>query len=75
MKTIINIFLLLLPTISFAQIHIEQPLKSKNRTSFAIVVDALTFPIGTGQEETRRDALETIAAIAEQQCVFVEKYA
>jgi 5-methyltetrahydrofolate--homocysteine methyltransferase len=28
-----------------------------------IVVDMLTFPIGTGQEETRRDALETIEAI------------
>jgi 5-methyltetrahydrofolate--homocysteine methyltransferase len=28
-----------------------------------IVVDALTFPIATGQEETRRDALETIEAI------------
>ena len=30
-----------------------------------IIVDALTFPIATGQEETRRDAIETIAAIAE----------
>ncbi|MDQ1604226.1 MAG: 5-methyltetrahydrofolate--homocysteine methyltransferase [Actinomycetota bacterium] len=30
-----------------------------------IVVDSLTFPITTGQEETRRDALETIAAIRE----------
>jgi 5-methyltetrahydrofolate--homocysteine methyltransferase len=30
-----------------------------------IVVDCLTFPIATGQEETRRDALETIAAIRE----------
>jgi 5-methyltetrahydrofolate--homocysteine methyltransferase len=29
-----------------------------------IIVDCLTFPIGTGQEETRRDALETIEAIA-----------
>ncbi|SMO41073.1 methionine synthase (B12-dependent) [Propioniciclava tarda] len=28
-----------------------------------IIVDCLTFPIGTGQEETRRDALETIEAI------------
>jgi 5-methyltetrahydrofolate--homocysteine methyltransferase len=28
-----------------------------------IVVDTLTFPITTGQEETRRDALETIEAI------------
>ncbi|KRD36577.1 methionine synthase [Oerskovia sp. Root918] len=28
-----------------------------------IVVDTLTFPIATGQEETRRDAIETIEAI------------
>ncbi|MCD1570480.1 methionine synthase [Agromyces mediolanus] len=28
-----------------------------------IVLDALTFPIATGQEETRRDAIETIEAI------------
>jgi 5-methyltetrahydrofolate--homocysteine methyltransferase len=30
-----------------------------------IIVDALTFPIATGQEETRRDGLETIGAIKE----------
>ncbi len=30
-----------------------------------ILVDALTFPIATGQEETRRDGLETIDAIRE----------
>jgi 5-methyltetrahydrofolate--homocysteine methyltransferase len=30
-----------------------------------IIVDSLTFPIATGQEETRRDAIETIEAIAE----------
>jgi 5-methyltetrahydrofolate--homocysteine methyltransferase len=30
-----------------------------------IVIDALTFPISTGQEETRRDGLETIEAIRE----------
>jgi 5-methyltetrahydrofolate--homocysteine methyltransferase len=28
-----------------------------------IIMDCLTFPIATGQEETRRDALETIKAI------------
>lgn len=28
-----------------------------------IVVDTLTFPIATGQDETRRDGIETIAAI------------
>jgi 5-methyltetrahydrofolate--homocysteine methyltransferase len=30
-----------------------------------IVVDTLTFPIATGQEETRRDGLETLEAIRE----------
>ncbi|MCF2527410.1 methionine synthase [Yinghuangia soli] len=30
-----------------------------------IIVDCLTFPIGTGQEETRRDGIETIEAIRE----------
>ncbi|MEJ7774496.1 MAG: methionine synthase [Nocardioidaceae bacterium] len=30
-----------------------------------IIVDCLTFPIATGQEETRRDGLETIDAIRE----------
>ncbi|MER7210202.1 methionine synthase [Streptosporangium sp. NPDC000239] len=30
-----------------------------------IVVDTLTFPIATGQEETRRDGVETIEAIRE----------
>jgi 5-methyltetrahydrofolate--homocysteine methyltransferase len=30
-----------------------------------ILIDCLTFPIATGQEETRRDAIETIAAIRE----------
>ncbi|NUQ89006.1 MAG: methionine synthase [Glycomyces artemisiae] len=30
-----------------------------------IFVDALTFPISTGQEETRRDGIETIEAIRE----------
>jgi 5-methyltetrahydrofolate--homocysteine methyltransferase len=29
-----------------------------------ILIDPLTFPIATGQEETRRDAIETIEAIA-----------
>src|SRR6202043_4175249 len=30
-----------------------------------IIVDCLTFPIATGQEETRRYAIETIEAITE----------
>ena len=35
-----------------------------------IIVDCLTFPIATGQEETRRDAIETIEAIRQ----LVAKY-
>jgi 5-methyltetrahydrofolate--homocysteine methyltransferase len=35
-----------------------------------IVVDPLTFPIGTGQEETRRDALETLDALARLSAEF-----
>jgi 5-methyltetrahydrofolate--homocysteine methyltransferase len=35
-----------------------------------IVVDMLTFPIATGQEETRRDALETIEAIRQINAEF-----
>jgi 5-methyltetrahydrofolate--homocysteine methyltransferase len=35
-----------------------------------IVVDTLTFPVATGQEETRRDAIETIAAIAQLKAEF-----
>jgi 5-methyltetrahydrofolate--homocysteine methyltransferase len=30
-----------------------------------LLIDCLTFPIGTGQEETRRDGIETIEAIRE----------
>jgi len=30
-----------------------------------IVIDPLTFPIATGQDETRRDAIETLTAICE----------
>ena len=37
-----------------------------------IVVDCLTFPIGTGQEETRRDGIETIEAIKELKQRFPE---
>ena len=35
-----------------------------------IVVDCLTFPIGTGQEETRRDGLETIEAIRQLKAAY-----
>ncbi len=37
-----------------------------------ILVDCLTFPISTGQEETRRDAIETIAAIRELSQLYPE---
>ncbi|MGH4022180.1 MAG: methionine synthase [Pseudonocardiaceae bacterium] len=37
-----------------------------------IVVDCLTFPISTGQEEVRRDAIETIEAIREVKRRFPE---
>lgn len=35
-----------------------------------IMVDALTFPIATGQEETRRDGIETIEAIRQIKKLF-----
>ena len=31
-----------------------------------IMIDMLTFPVATGQEETRRDAIETINAIRQK---------
>jgi 5-methyltetrahydrofolate--homocysteine methyltransferase len=37
-----------------------------------IIVDCLTFPIATGQEETRRDAIETIDAIREVKRRYAE---
>ena len=37
-----------------------------------IIVDCLTFPIATGQEETRGDARETIEAIAQLKSEFPE---
>jgi 5-methyltetrahydrofolate--homocysteine methyltransferase len=35
-----------------------------------ILIDCLTFPIATGQEETRRDGIETIEAIREVKRLF-----
>ncbi|CAB4893285.1 MAG: methionine synthase [Actinobacteria bacterium] len=35
-----------------------------------ILVDCLTFPIATGQEETRRDAIETIEAIRQLTALY-----
>ena len=37
-----------------------------------ILIDTLTFPIATGQEETRRDGLETITAIRSLKDAFPE---
>jgi len=37
-----------------------------------ILIDTLTFPIATGQEETRRDGLETINAIRELKNIYPE---
>ena len=37
-----------------------------------IMIDCLTFPIATGQEETRRDGLETISAIRELRSEYPE---
>ena len=37
-----------------------------------IIIDCLTFPIATGQEETRKDALETIEAIRRLKNEFPE---
>ncbi len=37
-----------------------------------IIVDALTFPIATGQEETRRDGIETIEAIKKLKQLYPE---
>ena len=37
-----------------------------------IMIDCLTFPIATGQEETRRDGVETISAIRQLRAEFPE---
>ena len=37
-----------------------------------IMIDCLTFPIATGQEETRRDGIETLDAIAELRRLYPE---
>jgi 5-methyltetrahydrofolate--homocysteine methyltransferase len=37
-----------------------------------ILVDCLTFPVSTGQEETRRDAIETIEAIRRLRAAYPE---
>ncbi|MGH3423194.1 MAG: methionine synthase [Nocardioidaceae bacterium] len=44
---------------------IEDLTKNWGMRTSDVIVDCLTFPIATGQDETRRDALETIEAIRE----------
>lgn len=44
---------------------IEDLTKNWGMRTSDILIDALTFPIATGQEETRRDGIETLEAIAE----------
>ena len=44
---------------------IEDLTKNWGMRTHDIIIDALTFPIATGQEETRRDGIETIEAIRE----------
>ena len=43
-----------------------------NMNTGDILIDCLTFPIATGQEETRRDGIETISAIKELKLEFPE---
>jgi len=40
-------------------------LRQEGISDSSVLIDCLTFPIATGQEETRRDGLETLAAIKE----------
>jgi len=44
---------------------IEDLTKNWGMLTNDILIDCLTFPIATGQEETRRDGIETLNAIAE----------
>ena len=44
---------------------IEDLTKNWGMRTEDILIDTLTFPIATGQEETRRDGIETLNAIAE----------
>jgi 5-methyltetrahydrofolate--homocysteine methyltransferase len=44
---------------------IEDLTKNWGMNTGDILIDCLTFPIATGQEETRRDGIETLSAIAE----------
>ncbi len=51
--------------VAIANRLIEQLVGEYGMKPSDILIDALTFPIATGQEETRRDGIETLEAIAE----------
>ena len=51
---------------------IEDLTKNWGMLTSDILIDCLTFPIATGQEETRRDGIETLNAIAELKLKYPE---
>ena len=51
---------------------IEDLTKNWGMFTSDILIDCLTFPIATGQEETRRDGIETLNAIAELKLKYPE---
>jgi len=51
---------------------IEDLTKNWGMLTSDILIDCLTFPIATGQEETRRDGIETLNAIAELKAKYPE---
>jgi 5-methyltetrahydrofolate--homocysteine methyltransferase len=51
---------------------IEDLTKNWGMLTGDILIDCLTFPIATGQEETRRDGIETLDAIAELKLKYPE---
>jgi len=51
--------------VSVASRLIEDLTKNWGMLTSDVLIDCLTFPIATGQEETRRDGIETLNAISE----------
>jgi len=58
--------------IAVASRLIEDLTKNWGMLTSDILIDCLTFPIATGQEETRRDGIETLNAIAELKAKYPE---
>jgi len=58
--------------VSVASRLIEDLTKNWGMQTSDILIDCLTFPIATGQEETRRDGIETLNAIAELKSKYPE---